>query len=284
MASHRAVWKGAIRFAFLTVPVKAYTASASSSNNISLNQLHAGCNSRIQYKKVCPAHGEVKADEIVSGYEVSEGEYVVIDPEEIDKLRSPSEKELNIAAFVRPDALDPTYYSGATHYLAPEGIAAKRPYALVHQLMLEENRYAFAQVVLRGKEQVVLLRPLADLIAMTTLLYDAEVKKPTEFLEEVPKVDVPAAELKLAKSLVQSMVVEDFDFSQYKDKYKDNLKRLIEAKVAGEEIAAPAPEVAQPAMSLMEALQKSLAAQQAGALATAASGNGHGKPSKQAAP
>src|SRR5437588_10618525 len=120
MAS-RSVWSGFIRFGLVTVPVKAYTGAVSGGGGIALNQLHSACNSRIQYKKVCPAHGEVRAEDIVSGYEFAKGQYVVIDPAELEKLRTPSDKAINVQAFVAPESLDARYFSGKTYYLLPDG-------------------------------------------------------------------------------------------------------------------------------------------------------------------
>ena len=182
MAS-RSVWKGYIRFSLVSVPVKAYTATASGSG-MALNQLHRECNSRVQYKKTCPVHGELKSDEIVSGYEFSEGQYVVIDPSELEKLRTPKDKAIDIAAFIDPTVIDPAYYSGRNYYLVPDGPVGQKPYSLLYKAMVEENRFAFAQVVFSGQEQVVLLRPLKNLLVMTMLSYDAEVKKVEEFQPE----------------------------------------------------------------------------------------------------
>src|SRR5262249_36278865 len=118
---------------------------------------HNECKSRIQYKKVCPIHGEIQTDEIVSGHEYEKGKYVVIDPEELDRLRTPSDKMVNIDVFVAPDAVDPVYLSGQVYYLVPEGAVGGQPFNLLREGMVRENKYAVAKVVLHGKEQVVLL-------------------------------------------------------------------------------------------------------------------------------
>src|SRR5437868_4356169 len=120
MAS-RSVWKGFIKFSLVSVPVKAYTSTVSGGGGITLNQLHKGCNSRINYKKTCPVHGEVSTDQIVSGYQFAEGQYVIVDPDEIEKLRTAADKSVNVEAFVAPDAIDTTNYVGRTYYLVPDG-------------------------------------------------------------------------------------------------------------------------------------------------------------------
>ena len=135
----RSVWKGFLRFSLVAVPVKAYTA-AQSGGQVSLNQLHKECHSRIQYKKSCPQHGEVPADQIVSGYEFADGQYVVIEPEEIEKIRSTKEKSLNIEGFIEEDSVDPTYFSGKTWYLTPDGPVAQKPYALLREILKRSGK------------------------------------------------------------------------------------------------------------------------------------------------
>jgi DNA end-binding protein Ku len=254
----RSVWKGFINFSLVAVPVKAYTASNSGSQRIALNQLHKECNSRINYKKTCPVHDEVPSDQIVSGYEFSDGQYVVVDPDEIEKLRPAKEKSINISAFLRPDALDSNYLSGKNYYLLPDGPVAFKPYALLKRIMSETNRAAFAQMVFQQREQVVMVRPVGNILGMTLLSYDAEVRKPSEFDAEAPKVEVSPEELKLARTLIETLAVDEFDFSQFKDKYNDRLRELIELKIKGQEVVAPPAEEAPQVINLMEALQKSL--------------------------
>jgi len=270
----RPVWKGFIRFSLVSVPVKAYTATASGSNGISLNQLHRECHSRINYRKTCPQHGELKSEEIVSGYEYSKDQYVIIDPDELEKVRSTKDRAIDISAFIKPDSLDPAYYSGKTYYLVPDGPMGAKPYSILHGALVEQNRYGFAQVVFTGKEQVVLLRPIGGLLAMTPLCYDQDVRKPAEFEPEAPKVEVTPDEMKLARQLTEAMAKDDFDFSEYKDLYQERLQKLIEAKIEGKEVVAAPSEQAPQVINLMEALKKSVAEAKAAASA---------KPAKAAA-
>jgi DNA end-binding protein Ku len=279
MAS-RAVWKGYIRFSLVSVPVKAYTAAVTGGGGIALNQLHAECHSRIQYKKTCPIHGEVPNDQIVSGYQFAEGQYVVVDPDELEKLRTPAEKAININAFIKPETIDPSFLSGRSYYLLPDGPVAQRPYAVLLRAMAEEDRYAFAQVVFSGREQIVVVRPVGNLLMMSMLTYANEMKSPSEFQDEAPKVEVSPEELKLAKTLTDALSVDEFDFSEYRDQYTEKLTKLIESKVAGKEIVAPPAEEPPQIINLMEALQKSLAAAKKAQKPAAAGG----KPPKLAAP
>jgi len=275
----RSSWKGFLKLSLVSVPVKAYTATASGSSEIRLNQLHAECHSRINYKKTCPIHGEVAGDQIVSGYEYSKGQYVVVDTDELDKLRTEDDKAINIDTFVAPSELDPVYASGKTYYLVPDGPVAQKPYVVLQKAMVEMGRYAVARVVMHGKEQVVWLRPMDDLLSMTILSYDHEITKPSAFEEELVKSAIEPDELKLAKTLIDASTSKKLDFAKYKDIYTEKLTQLIEAKVAGKEIvAAPVHEQAH-IINLMDALRQSVAQVQKSAPAAASA-----KPPKKMAP
>jgi DNA end-binding protein Ku len=213
----RSSWKGYLKLSLVSVPVKAYTAAASGGGEIQLNQLHADCNSRIQYKKSCPLHGEVKGDHIVSGYEYSKGQYVIVDTSELEKLRTEDDKAIKIDAFVPADTIDPAYFSGKNYYLVPEGPVGQRPFAVVCQGMIDEDCCGVAQVVLHSREQLVVLRPVDNLLVMSILNYDHQVTKPTAFAEEAPKMAIEPEELKLVKMLIHASKPKKFDFTKYQD-------------------------------------------------------------------
>ena len=181
----RSSWKGHLRLSLVTVPVKAFTASNTATGEVRLNQLHRDCNSRIQYKKTCPIHGEVSNTEIVSGYEYSKDQYVVVDPDELDQLRTKGDKAISIGAFIHADAVDPVYHSGKTYYLTPSEPIGQKPYSLIVQAMIESDQQAIGQVVISSREQLVLLRPVGKLLAMTVLNHEAKVKAPAEFEDEL---------------------------------------------------------------------------------------------------
>jgi DNA end-binding protein Ku len=254
----RSSWKGYLKLSLVSVPVKAYTATSSSGSPISLNQLHEKCNSRIKYQKTCPIHGEVSGDEIVMGYEFAKGQYVVINPDELDKLRTESDKSISVTAFVPADAIDPVYHSGRTYYLVPDGPVGQKPYALLRQSMADESVCAVAQVVISNREQLVMLRPMENLLAMTVLEYEAQVKKPSAFEDEVTETSATAEEVQLTKMLVQALTKESVDLSEYKDVYTEKLTQLIEAKVEGKELVTPPAEDQPQVINLMEALKASV--------------------------
>lgn len=255
----RSTWKGFLKLSLVSVPVKAYTATTSSGGEIHLNQLHAECNSRIAYKKTCPIHGEVTQDQIVSGYEYAKGQYVIIDTDELEKLRTEDEKAIKIDVFIDSTTLDPVYQSGKTYYLVPDGPIGQKPYAVLHDGMVQQDRHAVAQVVMHGKEQLVLLRPMGGLLVMSILNYDQQITKPSTFEEEIPKQDIGPEEEKLVKMLIDASTDKKFDFSRYKDTYTEKLTTLIEAKAQGKELVAPPVYEQAQIINLMDALKQSVA-------------------------
>lgn len=257
MAS-RTSWEGYLKLDLLAVPVKAYNAAASGGGKIGFHLIHAKCHGRIRYKKVCPVHGEVPNDEIVSAYEVAKGQYVVVDPDDRKKLRPVDDKAITIDTFIRPGDLDPIYYGDRSYYLVPDGRVAEKPYVVLQRVMAEQDRYAVARIILSGREQIVLVRPVEGLLAMTVLNYDETVKKPAEFAGDVPEVTAAPKEMHLAESLVEASTTEHFDFAQYRDEYTGNLVNLLESKAKGKKVVRERREEEPVVVNLMEALRKSL--------------------------
>ena len=257
----RSSWKGFLRLSLVSVPVKAFTAHETGSE-IRLNQLHTECHGRIRYQKVCAEHGEVPASDIVSGFEYGKGQYVVVDPDDLQKLRPQSDKTVGIHGFIPTDALDPVYFAGRTYYLAPDGPAGERPYALLLRGMKDAGLCAIAEVILAGREQIVLVRPMGGLLAMSVLHYQAKLKSIEPVAESVSSPEFSEQELELTRTLIAASTIEAFDFTTYRDTYVDNLRRLIDVKIEGKEIVC-APDVEEPKiMNLMEALKQSVAAAQ----------------------
>ncbi len=250
-------WKGYLKISLVSVPVKAYTA-ASSAASISLNQLHKECNSRIQYKKTCPVHGEVASDQIVSGYEYAKGQYVIVDTDELEKLRTEKDRSINVNSFVPADKIDPIYQSGKNYYLLPDGPVGQKAYQLIHQAMLEKEVQAVAQVVISKKEELVVVRPIEELLVMTVLNYANEIKEPQSFLDELVKTESSKQELQLTEQLIGALTVEKFELAQFHDLYTEKLTQLIEAKVEGKEIVAPPAGEEPRVINLMDAIQQSL--------------------------
>ena len=254
----RSTWKGHIRLSLVSIPVKAFTASAAG-KEIRLNQLHEECKSRIKYQKTCPQHGEVSNSDIVKGYEFAKDQYVIVDEDELDDLRTESDRAINIDSFVDTAQIDMLYLTGKTYYLAPDGPVGQKPYNLLRSAMLDEKLFSIAQVVMHGREQLVLLRPLGKLLCMEVLAFRDQVKNPADFEEEVEETDFSEDELELTKKLVEATKSDKFDHSKFENVYHDKLKELIEAKIEGKEIVAPPDEQPEQVINLMDALKASVA-------------------------
>ncbi len=261
-APSRTSWKGFLKLSLISVPVKAFTAN-DTAGEVHLNQLHKDCNSRVKYVKMCPEHGELKSEAIVSGYEHAKGNYVVVDPDDLDKLRTKTDHAVSIDGFIPADAIDATYFAGKAHYLLPDGVAGARPYALLRDGMKENDVVAIAQVVMAGREQLVMVRPHGKMLVLTGLHYPQRVRKAKEFESEVEDIKFKPEETALTKTLITASKLGSFDLDSYTDQYVTKLKKLIALKVDGKEVVQ-APDHEEPKiLNLMDALKKSVAEAQA---------------------
>jgi len=254
----RSSWKGYLKLSLVSIPVKAYSAVSGGDHEIHFHQLHEKCHSRIKYIKTCPKHGTVPLDEIVSGYEYSKGHYVVVDRAELERLRGDSEKSVSIEAIVPADAIDNVYLTERSSYLIPEGRVGQKPYTLVEQCLADQNVVAVARLTLNGKDDIVMLRPVNGLLLMTILNPSAQLLDSKTFDEDLSKTSVSAAEVKLTKSLFDAFRHEEVDLADYKDRYTERLVELIQGKVQGQEVVAPAPTDQPDVINLMDALKKSV--------------------------
>jgi Ku protein len=200
----------------------------------------------------------VPNDEIVMGYEYAKNQYAVIDPSEVEALRSEADRSINVQRFVKPSEIDPLYFSGRTYYLTPDGRAGEKPYALLHRAMTDEKVYGLAQVVISNREQLVALRPLGKLLTISVLHYADNLKPRDEFEDALGDNPVSAQELKLAKTLIEATREDDADLESFEDLYNNRLAALVEAKVSGHDVATPPREEAPPVINLIDALKASL--------------------------
>lgn len=273
----RSSWKAFLKLSLVSVPVRGFTASKSG-GDIRLNQLHKDCNTRVKYQKVCPEHGALSSGQIVKGYEHSKGEYVIIDDDELEKLRTENDHSISIEGFIPPDAVDPVYHAGRTYYLVPDGAPGQKPYALLHRGMRENRVHALAHVVIGSREQIVLLRPIGDLLGLTVLYHHARVQSAESLGDEVGDVEVTDEELTLANTLIGASRMESFDLSSYEDRYHTRLTELIRMKVEGQEVVQAEDAEEPKIINLMDALKKSVAeAQKAGAAAEPAAAEPSGR-------
>jgi DNA end-binding protein Ku len=253
----RSIWTGAISFGLVTVPVKLY--SAVSKKTVRFHQLHESTGARIQQKRVDPTTGEeVPYDEIVKGYEITPDRYVLIEPDDLEKLDPKKTRTIEIFEFVSLDDIDPIFYDHP-YYLAP-GPGGAKPYRLLLDAMRETNRVAIAKVVIRSKESLVAIRPMGDALQMATMLFADEIVDPSRIdeLSEGEGVETTQRELDIAKQLVDSLAGE-FEPEKYHDEYREAVLQLIEQKAEGKEIAVqPQVEESEPVPDLMSALKASL--------------------------
>ena len=251
----RPTWKGYIKVSLVTIPVRVYPATESSAT-ISFNQLHAECQTKIQQKKWCSTcEREITSAEVVKGYEFEKGRWVVMDEEDIAKVKTESSKVINLLQFTDADAIDPMYVDKA-YYLAPEGPMAADAYAVMREGM--RGKAGIGKVAIHGREYLVAVKPHKQGLVMYTLHHAAEIRT-IDQIEELREVrgQVNPAEMKLARQVIES-IEGDLNLSDYKDEYQEGLRAIIEAKVAGEEFVAPEESAPPKVVDLMEALRKSL--------------------------
>jgi DNA end-binding protein Ku len=257
----RSIWSGAISFGLVNVPVKLY--SAVSKKTVRFHQLHDKDGVRIQQKRVCPADDEeVPYEHIVKGYEVSPDQYVVVTPDELDALEPQKTRTIDIEDFVDLDEIDPLYYDHP-YYLLPDKSAAK-PYRLLHQAMVEANRVAVARVVIRSKEQLVAIRPMDGVLAMSTMNFADEIV-PADAFDEPTADDAETTkrEVDMARQLIESLAT-DWEPDKYHDTYRERVLELIEKKAQGEEIVLQPAEEPKEVPDLMAALEASVKAAKEG--------------------
>ena len=252
----RPSWSGLLRFSLVTVPVKAYPAT-SSSDAIHFHQLHADCGQRITYEKRCPLHGAVEASQIVKGYQYASGQYVILQAEEWESLRSARDKALSLERFVDPGEIDPVIFSGRCLYLLPESSPAQRPYLLLAQALRARHRWAVGRVVLSGHRHTVVVRPFGRLLAMDVLHEPSLVRSSAGLEAELQQVAACPEERQLAEMLIQS-ASGPLDWQPFRDDTPDKLAALVAAKVAGQQVVSSVEEPL-PVLPLLEALKQSVA-------------------------
>lgn len=253
----RASWAGLLRLSLVAVPVKAYPA-VSTSETIHFNQLHAECGQRVRYEKTCPTHGKLDGPSIVRGYEYAPGQYVMVEPSELERLRPAKDKALQLEQFVQADQIDPARFSGRSLYLLPHGLPAQRPFLVLGEAMRRRGCWALGRVVLSGYRRVVVLRPVGRLLSMHVLHEPRQVRAASAWDSELGGGTATDEELQLACTLIDS-ASRPVDWSHYRDDTAEQLAALVEAKIAGQPLRPPAEEPAQ-VLHLLDALKQSVAA------------------------
>jgi DNA end-binding protein Ku len=258
----RISWNGSISFGLVNIPVglAAATKPVARASDVSFRMLHRECRTPIKQKRWCPVHDrEVGPDEIVKGWEVAKGEFVLVEDADLEAIAQlDTSKAIEITSFVPLEEIDPVYFD-RTYYLVPSTTAVqRRPYVLLLKAMQETGTAGVGRFVRQGQEHVCLVRAMGGALALETLFLTEDVASHAEIDEAIEDVDVKDAELELARQVIASMATE-FDPAELVSEYRGNLRAMLEAKVAGEEIARPEPVVETPVVDLMEALRRSVA-------------------------
>jgi DNA end-binding protein Ku len=257
----RTTWNGSISFGLVTIPVGLAPATkpAARQSDVAFRTLHRECGTPIKQRRWCPVHErEVSAEELVKGWEVAKGEFVIVEDADLEAIEQrDTSRTIDISRFVEAGEVDPIYFD-RTYFLAPASApAARRPYVLLLNAMRETGMAGVGSFVLAGKEKLCLIRARGNALALETLFVAEDVYSQAEVEEAVGETEVKEAELGLAKQVIGSLAGE-FDPGELKSEYRSNLRALLEAKLAGEEIARPEPVPETPVVDLMEALKRSV--------------------------
>ena len=267
----RSMWKGAVSFGLVMIPVKLYTATET--KDIAFRQVHREDGGRIRFRRFCTVDDtEVPYEDIAKGYELPDGEIVILTEEDMAELPLPTTKSIEVVQFCPADQLDPILFN-RSYFLEPEAAGA-RAYSLLREALEQSGKIAIAQVALRQRESLAILRARDGVLVLETLLWPDEVRVP-DFPFLADNIEVRAQELRMAESLIESMTL-DFDPDEYHDSYREALQELVTAKVEGREVMQPpaaGPGEEEPS-SLADALRASLEAAKAGASKTGPSQDG----------
>ncbi len=251
----RPTWKGFLKISLVNIPIRVFPATDSAAT-ISFNQLHGECQTRIQQKRWCPkCEREVPLSEVVKGYEFEKGRYVVMDEEDLAKVRPESTRVIDLVQFTEVEAIDPIYVE-RPYYLAPDGQMAQEAFAVMREGM--KGKAGIGKLALYGREYLVAVQPKDKGLVMYTMRRSNEVRSmdAIEELEGVPS-KVKPDEIKLAKQVIGNFEGH-LDLTEYKDAYQEELQRIIDAKIAGEDVVAPIEQTPPKVVNLMDALRQSL--------------------------
>lgn len=248
------VWKGHVTFGLVSLPVRLHTAARA--ETVSFNQLHKADHSRVKQVLFCQAEDKpVPRSELVKGYEYEKDRYVVVEDEDIKKMAPKTAKVMEILEFVKEAEVDPLYYE-SSYYVAPDD-AGEKPYSLLFAALKQSGYVALAKITMHNREHIVILRPSGQGITLHTMYYEDEIRKTEAFRTDTTLVK--EKELAMATMLIDSMAGA-FEPEKYHDTYRQSIRKMIDAKIAGEEIVAPAEVQQTKVIDIMDALKASLAA------------------------
>jgi len=253
----RTIWNGSISFGLVNIPIG--LALATQRSDVAFRTLHRECGTPIKQKRWCPHHErEVEPDELVKGWEVAKGEFVIVEEADLESVALQRSQSIDILRFVALEDVDPVYFD-RTYYLAPSSAdAARRPYVLLLRAMQETGMAAVGKFVLWGKENLCLIRAQGDTLALETLFFADDVRSKAEIEEAVEATELRDPELELAGQVIQSLVGE-WNPGDFENEYRRDVKAMLDAKLAGETPTRPEPVAETPVIDLMDALRRSVA-------------------------
>ncbi len=250
----RAYWKGYLKLALVSCPVKLYSAT-SSADRISFNQLHKDTHNRVQMKYHDPELGEVDRKDLVKGYQFEKDRYVIVEKDELDAIQIESNKTINIEGFVDADEIDDIYLDNP-YFLGPDGPVSEEAYAVIREALRQSNKVAIARIVLAGRERIIAIAPRGEGFLMTTLRTKKEVRNEDQYFEPLD-VTINEDMTSMAEMLIEQKSMS-FDPEMFEDRYEAALLELVKAKIAGKEpIISKAPEQGK-VINLMDALKASI--------------------------
>jgi DNA end-binding protein Ku len=252
----RAYWSGYIRLSLVTVPVRLYAATTAS-ERVSLHYVDRETGQRVHYQPVIEEETPIERERIGKGYEYDKDRYIVIEDEDLKRLRLPTSKTMEIEAFVPADELDPIYFD-KPFYVVPDGDIAVEAYQTFLQALESSGRVAIGRITMGGKERVAALQARADTLMLTTLRAANEVRRREDYVPDIETSPAGKAEVELAQQLIKSKSTK-FDPKKYTDRYQTALTELVQAKLEGKEIEVPEPQHTARVINLMDALRKSVA-------------------------
>lgn len=252
VSSLHTLWKGSISFGLVNVPIKMH--AATESQEFHFNYLHKACHNRVRYLKTCPyCDIEVKPEEIIKGYEYEKDQYIILDEQDLAEIEQPMSRSIDILNFIDLKEIDPIYFQ-KSYYLSPEETAQKA-YRLLSQAMIETGKIAIARFTMRSKQYLACLRAYEEGLVLETMYYPAEIR---QFDVNLAKVTPTDTEIALARQLIESLAVS-FEPEKYRDELREQVKEMIERKIAGETYKVTAAPEPGKVVDLMEALRASLA-------------------------
>jgi DNA end-binding protein Ku len=275
----RAMWTGQLRLSLVSFGVRMYAATESA-NRVSMNQLHKGCNQRVRQQMVCPAHGPVNREDIARGYEYEKDHYVIVEESDLEGIRLPSSKTIDLVQFVDPAEIGPLYVD-APYFLGPDGPVAEEAFRVIREAMRAANKVGIAKLVLHGREHLVALSVSGKGFIMSTLRYASEVRSPDQFFGDVKDAAVDKDQIELAQTIMKSKTAP-FDPGKFQDQYQDAFFKVVKAKIEGEAPVFVPEEQAPTTFNFMDALKHSVAEASSSLPAAAKAASEKAPPAKSA--